>query len=234
MDGRKVGLNLLGVVLVLLGIAGCATGGAFLALWTPRGVSEQAMIGALVTLLAWATLYLVFSLHPVDERKRYRTSYWFSALFYGFLGFSVTPIFESARSAAISSSCISNVKDLSIALLNYAEDYDDRLPTASHWRTILKEYGESGGRCGFAASPYSNAFNSALSLAKLGDADEPANTVMVFDAEAWGPNAAGGKDWLAKRHSGRARATVGMLDGHATRVTSHNEERVNWALKVGK
>lgn len=232
MDGRKIGLNLLGGVLVLLGIAGCTVGGAFLALGTLRELNEQALFGALVTLLSWVTLYLVFSLHPADERRKYRVSYWFSALFFGFLGFAVTPTLQSARSASIRADCSSITKDLSISLLLYAEDYDERLPAAVHWRTVLKEHGESNYRCREANSPYSHAFNSAVSNARLGDADQPADTVMVFEAEAWGPNASGGRDWLAKRHGKGTLANVGMLDGHTTRVSSYNDEKFGWSLKV--
>lgn len=231
MNGRNVGLNFLGGALVLLGIAGSASGGAYLGLAQKFGTNEDLVLGALLTVLSWTTLYLVYSLHSAEEQRRYKVSYWVSALFFVFIGFAVTPTFLSAKSAANSANCVSITKDLTMALLTYAEDHDDRLPAAVQWRTVLKEYGDSGGKCALAKSPYSNAFNLGLSAATLGEVDEPANTVMVFEADAWGPNAAGGKEWLAKRHGKSSLANVGMLDGHTTRVSSNNEVRLSWGLR---
>ena len=44
------------------------------------------------------------------------------------------PVFAKAREKARQSSCLSNVKQLSLAYLQYAQDYDERLPE-SYWTT---------------------------------------------------------------------------------------------------
>ena len=43
------------------------------------------------------------------------------------------PVFAKAREKARQSSCLSNTKQLAIAVMQYAQDYDERMPVASHW-----------------------------------------------------------------------------------------------------
>ncbi|MCL5283875.1 MAG: DUF1559 domain-containing protein [Armatimonadetes bacterium] len=46
------------------------------------------------------------------------------------------PVFAQAREKARQVSCVSNEKQLSLALLMYAQDYDDTLPTGDGWEPI--------------------------------------------------------------------------------------------------
>ncbi len=43
------------------------------------------------------------------------------------------PVFARAREKARQSSCLSNVKQIMLAVHMYAQDYDETLPVASHW-----------------------------------------------------------------------------------------------------
>jgi len=43
------------------------------------------------------------------------------------------PVFARAREKARQTSCLSNVKQLMLAVMQYAQDYDETLPVASHW-----------------------------------------------------------------------------------------------------
>ncbi len=43
------------------------------------------------------------------------------------------PVFARAREKARQSSCLSNVKQIMLAVAQYAQDYDETLPVASHW-----------------------------------------------------------------------------------------------------
>ncbi len=45
------------------------------------------------------------------------------------------PVFARAREKARQSSCLSNVKQIMLAVMQYAQDYDETLPVASHWTT---------------------------------------------------------------------------------------------------
>ena len=46
------------------------------------------------------------------------------------------PVFARAREKARQSSCLSNVKQLMLAVMMYAQDYDETLPYASSWGEI--------------------------------------------------------------------------------------------------
>jgi prepilin-type N-terminal cleavage/methylation domain-containing protein/prepilin-type processing-associated H-X9-DG protein len=46
------------------------------------------------------------------------------------------PVFARAREKARQTSCLSNVKQLSLAVLQYAQDYDERLPNHCGWGGI--------------------------------------------------------------------------------------------------
>jgi prepilin-type N-terminal cleavage/methylation domain-containing protein/prepilin-type processing-associated H-X9-DG protein len=43
------------------------------------------------------------------------------------------PVFARAREKARQTSCLSNVKQIMLGVLMYAQDYDETLPVASHW-----------------------------------------------------------------------------------------------------
>jgi prepilin-type N-terminal cleavage/methylation domain-containing protein/prepilin-type processing-associated H-X9-DG protein len=43
------------------------------------------------------------------------------------------PVFAKAREKARQSSCLSNAKQIMLGVLQYAQDYDETLPYASHW-----------------------------------------------------------------------------------------------------
>jgi len=43
------------------------------------------------------------------------------------------PVFARAREKARQTSCLSNVKQIMLGVMMYAQDYDETLPVASHW-----------------------------------------------------------------------------------------------------
>src|SRR5688572_32710390 len=78
------------------------------------------------------------------------------------LGAVLFPVFANAREAARASSCKSNLKQLSLAMLMYAQDYDDRLPPAQEWLTAAQPYYKrpTVGNCPTAPGPGGYAFNT--------------------------------------------------------------------------
>jgi prepilin-type N-terminal cleavage/methylation domain-containing protein/prepilin-type processing-associated H-X9-DG protein len=55
------------------------------------------------------------------------------------------PVFAKAREKARQSSCLSNIKQIGLGYLMYAQDYDERLPRGAgyvHPNTIIATYGE--------------------------------------------------------------------------------------------
>jgi prepilin-type N-terminal cleavage/methylation domain-containing protein/prepilin-type processing-associated H-X9-DG protein len=118
------------------------------------------------------------------------------------------PVFARAREKARQTSCLSNVKQIGLGLLMYAQDYDERLPgtyqkeTAADWpllkwSTLMAPYVKNSQI--FTCPSYDNAqgygantyvmpdsrgdFNSAMA-----GITHPAETLMIFDcwnAGAW-------------------------------------------------
>ena len=56
------------------------------------------------------------------------------------------PVFAKAREKARQSSCLSNVKQLGLAMMQYAQDYDERLPMYAdggyryNWDVAIEPY----------------------------------------------------------------------------------------------
>lgn len=163
--------------------------------------------------------------------ERFRTAYAgvFLALTIGwcFLGSTATyggHSKESAKRAA----CISNTKQIALVFLMYAADHDDRLPYADAWvsampadKLPMKTAGEvdfeapgpSILRCPNATTPGSYAMNAALSAIKQSAVAAPENTVLLFEADANGQNAADNERFFVGRHAGKG--ALAFVDGHA-------------------
>lgn len=109
------------------------------------------------------------------------------------------PVFAKAREKARQSSCLSNLKQLSLGLLQYAQDYDERLPR--------NNYSDSATDHNFVGNLYSilNPYlkNSQIWIcpsrtnnpgywqngwtmnASLGSIDNVVGTVLICDAAYW-------------------------------------------------
>jgi len=130
----------------------------------------------------------------------------------------VFPAFMRARESAHKAVCLSNVKNISLALQMYMADYDDRLPDADNWCGDLEEYVHNYDvfLCPAAKDlDCAYAYNSPLSLAALVSFDDPMDTVAIFESDR-GWNAAGLPEHLLTpepRHLGGD--NFGYLDGHA-------------------
>jgi len=126
------------------------------------------------------------------------------------------PAVAKARENARQASCLSNLKQLSMALNMYANDWGGKLPPASRWVAALKPYikSEAVFRCPSDRSghPVNYAMNSRLSGRKLGDIVNPAAAIVLFDSSSESPNPADAGASLAKRHNGGA--NVAYVDGH--------------------
>src|SRR5213083_1920892 len=57
------------------------------------------------------------------------------------------PVFAQAREKARQASCLSNMKQLGLGLMQYAQDYDEALPPienrAGTWRNLIQPYMKS-------------------------------------------------------------------------------------------
>jgi prepilin-type N-terminal cleavage/methylation domain-containing protein len=63
-----------------------------------------------------------------------------TAAILGVLAAVLYPVMTPTRGCGPRYSCLSNVKQLSMALLMYGSDYDDRLPPATIWQDAILAY----------------------------------------------------------------------------------------------
>src|SRR5579859_7071099 len=57
----------------------------------------------------------------------------------------VNPIIQAARPPTPGSHCLSNVKQLDLAVLLYSNDNDDRMPIAGVWYDAARPYAHASG-----------------------------------------------------------------------------------------
>ena len=127
------------------------------------------------------------------------------------------PVFARSREKARSVSCLSNIKQLALATLQYARDYDGMLPPAHDWAISIEPYVKNSQIfvCIRRDKPslalplavqdlphYAMAGN--LSGANINELPDPAGTVMIYEVQQGQP---------AYLHNGGM--NVGYADGHA-------------------
>ena len=143
------------------------------------------------------------------------------------------PVFWSAREKARQSSCINNVKQIDLALLMYAQDWNETFPPAAKWTALSEKYvpkndSSNPWHCPGTSSPYSYALNKPVGGLAMTDADALANTIALFEMEADNKNAVGDKrnNSAVNRHNGGS--TYGFLDGHVAWRNEYSIKELQW------
>ncbi len=110
------------------------------------------------------------------------------------------PVFARAREKARQTSCLANVKELGLAVLMYAQDYDERLPRRDtgglRWdRYILQPYIKNMGiiECPSTAVQ-SYGYNRGLNSDLMAAYQAPSETVVLCDVKR-SYSAAGALAW---------------------------------------
>ncbi len=117
------------------------------------------------------------------------------------------PAFEQARAEAKQASCLSNVKQLALALHMYAVDYDRQYPRpGAKWNEVTYPYvkNESIYQCPSDPEAPSYQFNPELAGRRLSAVTQPSQSIALFESDD-------GKK-VAYRHNGGA--NYGFGDGH--------------------
>ena len=117
------------------------------------------------------------------------------------------PVFAKAREKARQAACLSNIKQLSLACLQYASANNDTLPSEATWQQDIQPYLPPSFTWDCPSShqgQQSYEFNAALSGQSLATIQNPGNTVMI--SEPLGPSGRG-------PHNGGS--NVAFADGHA-------------------
>jgi prepilin-type processing-associated H-X9-DG protein len=136
--------------------------------------------------------------------------------------------------------CMSNVKALALGSLMYAEDYDQRLPPTAHWAEAIDSRVQQAAEketpsirddpfhCPAAESTASYGMNAALNSESYDQMEAPADTVMLFDADAPVRSFAGGARDIARTRHNNA-PNLAFVDGHARFANAFVLDKLTWA-----
>jgi prepilin-type processing-associated H-X9-DG protein len=130
-------------------------------------------------------------------------------------------VFTRARDAARATSCLSNMKQICLAAMMLAQDYDEKFkikPDAYKKGLMPYTKNEAIFKCpADTGSGSSYAFNSNLAGVSMAKIQAPAETVLIYEGK-------NGK--LDFRHDGKA--SVGFADGHAKLINAEGAKKLRW------
>jgi prepilin-type processing-associated H-X9-DG protein len=133
------------------------------------------------------------------------------------------PVFSRARDAARRTSCASNLKQISVGLQMYLQDYDETYPPANAWQEGISPYLVSGYSSGSTPPPNTlecpsregaipaYAFNRKLAGKTLAKVLSPRETPALFESSLGTPSANDTLESFTKPHTGKG--NVGFADG---------------------
>ena len=134
---------------------------------------------------------------------------------------------KAKNSKAQAISCMSNARQITLAVVMYAGDNTNSFPTGTNWCDALSTY---AGRPQVMKCPNDTnqlrsgfAFNSSLS----GMTNVPPDAVVIFESDA-GWNASGGKELLIAKPRHGNTYTVGFADGHVEMATPAQLQQLHW------
>ncbi|MCS7224993.1 MAG: hypothetical protein NZ959_10640 [Armatimonadetes bacterium] len=112
--------------------------------------------------------------------------------------------------------CQRNLLQISMALLQYIQDYDEKFPPASSWIDSVRAYlpNESFFHCPEGGGEYGYAFNRHLSTLSIAQVRHPSTTVMVYETKVRRRNHSGIGNDIDYRHEDGS--FVAYCDGHAS------------------
>lgn len=139
------------------------------------------------------------------------------------------PALSAAKQKAQEINCISNEKQLALAVRIYSEDHTNQLPHSATWCDAIKTNigSETVFKCPAAnsASRCDYGFN-----AKLDGMDESKidpQTVMIFESDA-GWNASGGRELMISRARHERAFTVAFADGSVQDIPESRLGTLRW------
>lgn len=192
-----------------------------------KGAAQPILaIGSITTAVAIACFGALVL--PEEQRRARRFEGLTLYLTFLIVSLIVVPVLQSANAAAAASSCLSNAKERALTVVMYASDFDERLPPAGKWQSVTEQsrLSQESMHCRNATAPINYAMNSSLSLFALNKLDEPADTVLLFEADAYLQNASGGAEWFVRRHNGAG--SLAFADGHAKRANEYVATHARW------
>jgi serine/threonine-protein kinase len=132
------------------------------------------------------------------------------------VGIAWKPI-QQAREKARQAICISNLRDLGMAVMQYCQDYDERMPLAYNWADAVYPYFRrwDGYQCPSRKNlKIGYAYNRHLNGISMEQISQPTETVCLFESNLGGSNPSDyGESWIEGGvHLGGN--FVSFVDGH--------------------
>jgi len=131
------------------------------------------------------------------------------------------PMIQRAREKARQASCLSNMKQLCLAFLMYAQDLAEELPGET-WAQDTQPYLKNTAILVCPSRPelpVGYAMNEKLLLAKLVEIPRLEETVLLFESNVGGENPVGGADDVPEGGVHNGGINVGYADGHCKWVS---------------
>ena len=148
------------------------------------------------------------------------------------LGAMLLPALAKAKQKAAGIPCMSNIKQLNLGLIMYANDNKDRFPAGTGWCDSLTPY--LGGSANAFVCPQGApnqrchyALNARMVGHGINDVQAPAQTVLVFEIDG-GWNVSGGPELLPAKARHGGVYGIGFADGHAEMVRAERLGRLRW------
>lgn len=144
----------------------------------------MALLGILMPPAGVLTYFMLRGVRPMRARSALRGAV--AGLFFWVVWTIITPNGSRSRESAKRASCQSNLKQMGMAVKQYSQDNDDKLPdlgSAASIRAALERYAPAPEvfACLEGELPYQG--NPALSLKKLDKVAAPATKVMFYCGE---------------------------------------------------
>jgi prepilin-type processing-associated H-X9-DG protein len=124
--------------------------------------------------------------------------------------------------------CETNLKSLSIAMMVYANDYDDKVATADEWCDLLVQEADVAAKSFRCPAAPEGECNYALNknFRKM-NIPEPARTVAIFESRP-GWNQAGGPELLTTEYHNGEGCNVAFGDGRVEFIKSDRIDDLYW------
>lgn len=127
------------------------------------------------------------------------------------------PVFSTARDKARQVACQSNTKQICLGFLMYAQDHNETFPNAAGWSDAIYPYVKN--RQIFQCPDGDGyAMNPKVSGVPLTTIASPAQTVLLYDADAMGNP--------VYRHRGGI--NIGFVDGHVKWFSRTDAQAIIW------
>jgi len=131
----------------------------------------------------------------------------------------LAPVSAKARQKAQQTSCLSNVKQICLGMLAYAQDYDEVFAARGlAWVDDVDPYIRNRQVLVCPSRPnlpVGYALNEKLIKAKLAQIHRPAETILVFESNLGGNNPVGGPAGVPEQGVHNGGINCGFVDGHA-------------------